>query len=101
MLGPKLTVITDSTNGANAFDGNEVIKMGIYTDTRPVVDKTGAGDAFASGFLAALFYKKSLKEALAWGVVNSGACIKEIGSIHGLLNKDEIEKIVKSLKTQL
>jgi sugar/nucleoside kinase (ribokinase family) len=62
-----------------------------------VLDKTGAGDAFSAGFLSAIFYGKKLKEALAWGVVNSGNEIKEIGSIKGLCTKEQIEKIVNEL----
>ena len=96
-LGPSLTVITDGKNGASAFDGENLVTVNAYSDERPVIDKTGAGDAFASGFVAAIFYGKKLKEALAWGVVNAGNSIKEIGSINGLCTKEEIEEIVKKL----
>jgi ribokinase len=94
LLGAKLSVITDGKNGASASDGENVIKVNSYSDARPVLDKTGAGDAFSSGFLSAIFYGKKLKEALAWGVINSGNSIKEIGAIKGLCTKDQIEKIV-------
>jgi len=97
LLGAKLSVITDGKNGASASDGTEVVEVNSYSDSRLVLDKTGAGDAFSSGFLSAIFYKKSLKRALAWGVVNSGNSIKEIGAIKGLCNKDEIEKIVQEI----
>jgi ribokinase len=96
-LGPKLTVITDATNGATAYDGTNLIKSGIYSDDRPQIDKTGAGDAFASGFLAAIFYKKSLKEALTWGVVNAGCKVKAIGTIKGILKLEEMKTKVGSL----
>ena len=96
-LGPKLTVITDGQNGASAFDGKDFIQHGVYSDKRPVIDKTGAGDAFASGFLSAIFYKKPLKEALLWGIVNSGCAIKVIGATKGVQTKEGMEKIVKNL----
>lgn len=97
LLGPKLTVITDGANGATAFDGTTMLRTGIYSDSRAEVDKTGAGDAFASGFLSALFYKKSLREALNWGVVNAGSKIKAVGAIRGILTKEELEKLVSKL----
>lgn len=96
-MGPKLTVITDGSKGANAFDGENLVSVNAYSDSKPVVDKTGAGDAFSSGFLSALFYKKPLKEALAWGVVNAGSVIKEIGAIKGLYTKENMEEIVHKL----
>lgn len=97
LLGVKLTVITDGENGAGASDGQAVVNISAYNDERPVVDRTGAGDAFSAGFLSAIIYGKGLKESLAWGVINGSCQIKEIGSIRGLLSKNEIEKIAKKV----
>lgn len=97
LLGAKLSVITDGQRGASASDGDMVTEVNSYSDSRPVTDKTGAGDAFSSGFLSAIFYKKNLKEALAWGVVNAGNQIKEVGALKGLCDKKQIEEIVKEI----
>jgi ribokinase len=97
LLGAKLSVITDGQRGASASDGDTVIEVNSYSDSRPVVDKTGAGDAFSSGFLSAIFYGKKMREALAWGVVNAGDQIKEIGALKGLCDKERLEKIVKEI----
>jgi len=96
-LGPKLTVVTEAGNGASAHDGKEMVKVPPYTLDDPVVDKTGAGDCFAATFVAALFHKKSMKEALQWGAINASFVIREIGAVHGLRSKQEIEEIVKKL----
>jgi len=96
-LGPKMTVITDSVSGASCSDGNKVTLQKSYSDERPVADKTGAGDAFASGFLAAIFYGKPAETALKWGVANAGSIIKEIGTTKGLLTKNEIEGIIEKI----
>lgn len=96
-LGPKMTVITDSKNGATCDDGNGIKHQPSYSDERPVADKTGAGDAFASGFLSAIFYGKPAEVALKWGVVNAGSIIKEIGTTKGLRTKNEIEDIIKTI----
>lgn len=91
-LGPKMTVITDAENGASVSDGKNFVESGIVKSDKPIVDKTGAGDAFASGFLSGLIHGKSLTEALKWGLKNSSACIREIGPMNGILTKKGIEK---------
>lgn len=96
-LGPKLTLITDGKKGSSAYDRENLFEMGTYSDERPIIDKTGAGDAFSSGFVSALFYKKHLKEALKWGAINSGNAIKEIGAIHGLTDLKEMERLVPQI----
>lgn len=91
--GVKIVVITNGTNGTYASDGQDIYFMPIY----PIkaAGKTGAGDAFASGFLSALHYKKTLPEALQWGTANAGGVITKIGAQNGLLPKPALEKLVK------
>ena len=96
-LGPKLTVITDGKNGASGFDGEHLVEVSAYTDGREVKDKTGAGDAFASGFISAIFHKKPLKEALGWGSINSFGEITKESAGTGLLSKEEMGKIVREI----
>ena len=93
-LGPKLTVITDGENGSSASSGNKVVYARVYDDRKKLIDKTGAGDAFASAFLSALFYKKNIKDALNWGAINSCGVTRYIGSTAGLKTKKEIEEII-------
>ncbi len=96
-LGPKLTVITDGKNGASGFDGENLVKVSAYTDGREVKDKTGAGDAFSSGFISAIFHKKPLKEALGWGSINSFGEITKESAGTGIFNKKEMEKITNEI----
>lgn len=96
-LGPKLTVITNGKEGASASANGKMVNVKAYTDKGIILDKTGAGDAFSSGFLSAIHYNKSLKEALLWGAANAGSVIKEIGAVKGLLEKELIEAIVKGM----
>jgi len=96
-LGPKLTIITDGKNGASGFDGEHLVEVSAYTDGREVKDKTGAGDAFASGFISAIFHKKPLKEALGWGSINSFGEITKESAGTGLLSKEEMGKIVREI----
>lgn len=88
-FGPKITVVTDGANGASVYENSQKIleKPALGGE---VVEPTGAGDAFASGFLAAIFYEKDLETALNWGLKNSASVIQKVGAIDGLLTKNEI-----------
>ncbi len=88
-LGPKVAVITDGGNGSYAFDGQKYY----HCDVLPVdaYERTGAGDAFGSGFLAGLINGRSISDSLVWGTVNSGSVIGYVGSQKGLLAKEDID----------
>lgn len=89
-LGPKLTLITDGSEGSSAFDGNEFLKLSAPKIEGEVVDKTGSGDSYAVAFLSALHYKKTLKEAMEWGNTNAANIVTRIGCIDGLLPLDKM-----------
>lgn len=95
-LGPKVVVITDGRNGAYSYDGNEKLFIPMYPDHRPPVERTGAGDAFASTITAALALGKPLREALLWGPINAMAVVQEIGAQKGLLYRKDIEQYLAS-----
>ncbi len=88
-LGPKLVVITDGPNGTFAFDGDDFWKMPIVD--APVVERTGAGDAFGSGFMAAHLAGKSVYESLKWGTINSASVLGYIGPQAGLLKTEQLD----------
>lgn len=90
-LGPKTVVVTDGKNGSFAVDENgQIHKAGIFPCK--FVEKTGAGDAYASGFLGAVFYGKNVEEAMRWGAVNAASVIEHVGAQKGLLARDQIEE---------
>lgn len=88
-LGPKISVITDGGNGSYVYDGVKFWHCGVL----PVdaYERTGAGDAFGSGFLAAIIKGKTVEEALIWGTVNSASVIGYVGSQKGLLYEKDID----------
>jgi sugar/nucleoside kinase (ribokinase family) len=72
-LGPKFVIIKKGEHGAMFFSEYETYVMPAYP-TANVVDPTGAGDSFAGGMMGYLASRentdpKTLKEALAYGVV--------------------------------
>lgn len=95
-LGPKLPVITDGPSGAYVVDENDQAwHMPMYPDPADPIDRTGAGDAFASTFTSAIALGLSPAEALAWGPINSMSVVQHIGAQKGLLTKQELQQYLK------
>lgn len=79
-----VVIVSDGPRGVCASDGKTIIKAGMYEDV-PVIDRTGAGDAFASGFLSKWSRGSSLKEAVIFGSANSTSVVSKIGAKAGIL----------------
>ena len=92
-LGPMVTVVTDGSNGSLVYDGSKYYKAGILPIDAS--ERTGAGDAFGSGCLAALIKGKGFEEALIWGTVNSASVIGYVGSQRGLLKEEQLDEWLK------
>lgn len=90
--GPKMVVVTDGPDGAYASDGQKRFKMPLYPDPAPPVERTGAGDAYASTMVAALVVGHNLESALQWAPINSMNVVQHPGSQAGLLTAPELEK---------
>jgi ribokinase len=94
-LGVKNTVITDGDNGSYVQDENdEIYHLGIVKVD--VVEKTGAGDAYSAGFLAATIHGLEVSEAMRWGAINSANVIQGVGAEEGLLTKNKLEEKLES-----
>jgi sugar/nucleoside kinase (ribokinase family) len=99
-LGPKMVVISDGPNGAYLYQNEELWKMPLYPDIAPPLERTGAGDAFSSTFVAALALGKTPLEAFAWGPINSMSVVQEIGAQKGLLSREKLEEYLKNAPTE-
>ncbi len=95
-LGPKMVAISDGPNGAYLYANEELWQIPIFPDIAPPLDRTGAGDAFASTVTAALALGKSPAEALTWGPINSMSVVQEIGAQKGLLTKEKLDEYLKN-----
>jgi sugar/nucleoside kinase (ribokinase family) len=82
----RVTVITDGRNGVLARDDKQEVRALEYEDSK-VVDRTGAGDAFSTGFLASYMKKGDLQEAVRLGSANGNSVVKYFGATTGLLYK--------------
>lgn len=82
-LGPKIVAITDGKSKIVVYDGSK--EYSIVPPKVKIIEKTGAGDAFASGFVAGLIAKKSIKECISLGIRESDAVVKHFGAKNNLL----------------
>jgi sugar/nucleoside kinase (ribokinase family) len=91
-MGVKIAVITDGPKGAYASDGKEIYFLPIYPGKE--VERTGAGDAYGSGFLSAIISGKSISEAMQWGNANSTSVVLYVGAREGLLEREALNHMI-------
>jgi ribokinase len=81
-------IVTDGPNGAVASDRWHIVRAGMYEDV-PVIDRTGAGDAFSSGFTAMIAAGESLEWAVTYASANSTSVVSTIGAKAGILGQTD------------
>ena len=101
-----IAVVTDGPRGVVVSDGKNIYKAGVFPEK--LVDRTGAGDAFGSGFVAGLLEseKNKTKEPVKGGVVygendikyairlasaNATSVVERIGAYAGILDRAQFE----------
>lgn len=91
--GADHVIITDGTKGAAAYTNGNVWKLPMFPGK--AVERTGAGDAFATGVANALIAGKDIPEAMRWGTANSQSVVKHIGPQAGLLTSTQMKAALK------
>jgi ribokinase len=81
-----VVIVSDGPNGVVAGDGKTIVCAGMYQDVK-VIDRTGAGDAFGSGFLSQWAQGKSLVDSIIFASANSTSVVNHIGAKTGILPK--------------
>jgi fructokinase len=89
-LGAKLVMMTLGKDGALISNGVEKIKFN--TLATEIVDTTGAGDSFWSGFYAGIVKGYTIKEAVELGLSVSAYKLKYTGAVVDLPKVEEIKK---------
>ena len=85
-------VMTKGSKGLLAFDGKRKYKCGILKSK--VVDRTGAGDSFAAGFVSEYIISGDILKAIQFGSANATSCLTKWGAKNGIINRnDEYRKI--------
>ncbi len=81
-----VVIVSDGPRGSCASDGKQLVRAGTYEDV-PVVDRTGAGDAFASGFLSAWAAGAGLADSIVLASANSTSVVGQIGAKKSILRR--------------
>jgi sugar/nucleoside kinase (ribokinase family) len=94
-MGCKIVVISDGPKGSYASDGENRFKMPLYPDPKPPVERTGAGDAFTSTFVASIISGNTIEGALQWAPISSMNVVQHVGAQAGLLSEKQLAELLK------
>jgi ribokinase len=101
-LVPGIVVVTSGDRGVTVSDGKFVYQAGTFKEN-DVVDRTGAGDAFGSGFVAGLIHRNesckgrgvcspdNIEYAIRLASANATSVVEHIGATEGVITKEEFE----------
>ncbi len=92
--GIKNVVITLGEKGAFFANNEEKFSLPVANFSNPVVDTTGAGDAFNAGFAAALTEGQNIKDALKFASATAGLSTTKIGTANSMPSREEIDKLL-------
>ncbi|MBI4094389.1 MAG: carbohydrate kinase family protein [Candidatus Liptonbacteria bacterium] len=104
-LVPGIAVMTDGPRGVLVSDGKRIYRAGIFREKK-MADRTGAGDAFGSGFVAGLMgqlpatsyqlpARGAIEYAIRLGSANATSVVEAIGAQEGILRKREFEQAAR------
>lgn len=96
-LGPKLIVITRGQKPVRAFDGINLTESPTFRV--PVVDTTGAGDAFSAGFICEYLRTNDVGKALKFGNAAAALTVQCEGVRSGLNDRAQVERLIAEGQT--
>lgn len=86
---PGIAIMTKGPKGVLVSDGKYLFSARPLPQEK-MVDRTGAGDSFASGFVSGYIHSKGdIEYAIQLGIANSTSCLTKWGAKNGLLEKGE------------
>lgn len=93
-LGPEVISVTDGKKGSYTLDASKNLYQITPFSTDGLHEKTGAGDAYATGYLAGLLEGKTTAEAMRQGSFNSYGVMQKVGATTGLLNSKDMQQLL-------
>ncbi|MCE7697816.1 MAG: PfkB family carbohydrate kinase [Methanobacterium paludis] len=78
-MGVPIVVVTCGKSGATVYTENDMISS--PTGGVEALDTTGAGDAFAAGFIASFVKDKKLEDCLKMGNIVAAQCVGRLGAL--------------------
>ncbi len=98
-LVPGICIMTKGAEGAVVSDGKYLYQADALKIK--LIDSTGAGDSFGSGFLSGYIKTNNIILAIQLGIANSAFNLKKLGAKEGLLKKGQPFPRIKIKKTPL
>lgn len=98
-----LAVMTEGSSGVMVSNGKTIYKAGIFKE-KVLVDRTGAGDAFGSGFVAGLmkgsphvrpgeaYPAAAVEQAIRLASANATSVVEHIGAKEGILTTSQFAR---------
>ncbi|MBX4211767.1 MAG: carbohydrate kinase family protein [Candidatus Yanofskybacteria bacterium] len=80
-------VMTKGPHGAVVSDGQKIYSAGVPDS--PIVERTGAGDAFSSGFVSEYIRSNDIVKAIQLGTANASSVVTQYGSRAGILKQGD------------
>lgn len=102
-LTPGILAVTTGYKGAIVSDGRFIYETGVFPEKK-LVDRTGAGDAFGSGFAAGLIKRKvfwseakkikpvDIVYALRLAAANAASVVENLGATEGIIKVRDFQK---------
>lgn len=84
-FAPAILVVTDGENPIYIYDREKIHTKSIRAVTP--IDRTGTGDAFASGFIFGLIKNKGIETSLNYGYKEAVSVLRHIGAKNDLLRR--------------
>jgi sulfofructose kinase len=92
-LGPRLLVVTQGQRGCRAWAEAESFALPAFSI--PVVDTTGAGDAFHGGFIYAMLQGWPLRRAVEFAAAGAAINCQTLGGRPGLPSLQQVEAFLR------
>lgn len=88
LMSGTILVLTDGRDGVLVEDaGGKKYSAGIPDS--PVIERTGAGDAFGSGFVSKYMENSNIEKAIQFGTANASSVVTKFGAKEGILKKED------------
>jgi ribokinase len=91
-----LVVVTDGNKGAVAYNG--IKKYSLKIPKQKIIETTGAGDSFASAFVASVIKGKDIQTALLNGYKQAESVIQHYGAKNNLLTWSQVIRMKTKAK---
>lgn len=80
-------VMTKGPDGVAVSDGKNIYTAGVPDS--PVVERTGAGDSFSSGFVVEYIRSGDVAKAIQFGTANASSVVTQYGAKAGILKQGD------------